>query len=57
MADFRLRAGDVVEHLLSEVGLIVEGAGSGVLDDVVEDAQAPLMVGPSVVGLLKSGSK
>jgi hypothetical protein len=58
LPDLRLRACDVVDQLLGEVALVVEGSRARVLDDVVEDAQAPLVVRPRVIRLLctKAGS-
>ena len=57
LADLWLWAGNVVDHLLSKVALVVERARSCVLNEVIENTQTPLVIGPSVVGLLKLNVK
>lgn len=44
-----------LQHLAQEVGGVLEGGGAAVLHHVVEDAQAPLPVGPGSVGTLNTG--
>lgn len=56
LAHLRSQVAQRLQHLAQEVAGVLEGRGAAVLHHVVEDAQAPLPVGPGPVGTLNATS-